>query len=237
MGNRSMAETHTATSIIRPPMASHRDDYEHGISPERRAEERADAERRMHHDALYTLARAAEQRDTDTGAHVVRIRFVVERIAVALGIDDAEDLGYDAMVHDVGKLSVPEAILKKPGALTEEERGVMEAHTIFGERLLAPRPTMVRAARIARSHHECWDGSGYPDGLRADAIPLEARVTAAADVLDALVADRCYKEAWPYEQALGEIRRLAGTQLDPGVVSAVEKVEAALAAIFRALRP
>jgi HD-GYP domain-containing protein (c-di-GMP phosphodiesterase class II) len=97
------------------------------------------------------------------------------------------------------------------------------------------RPSMQRAARIAHAHHECWDGSGYPQGLAGEAIPLEARITAAADVLDALVADRCYKESWSYHQALEEVCSLAGTKLDPAVIEALRRCDAddALGAIFR----
>jgi putative two-component system response regulator len=204
---------------------------------DRRANARTDPGQRAHHDAIYTLARAAELHDEDTGNHVVRIRLIVERLAMQMGFAfiDAEALGYDAMLHDVGKLTTPHDVLKKPGQLTEEERLVMESHTIQGERLLSSRPSMRRAASIARSHHECWDGSGYPDALRGEAIPLEARITAAADVLDALVADRCYKESWSYRQALDEVCALAGTKLDPDVVAALRRCDAAgeLRGIFR----
>lgn len=193
---------------------------------DRRAQARHDADRRAHHDAVYTLARAAERYDEDTGNHVLRIRHVVELIATALGMEDAEDLGYDAMLHDVGKLHIPPEILRKPGQLDTEERATMETHTVLGERLLTGTESMTRAARIARSHHECWDGSGRPDGLAGEAIPLEARITAAADVLDALVSDRCYKEAWTYHDALGEVYLLAGSRLDPTVVEALRRCDA-----------
>jgi len=203
---------------------------------DRRSRVRSDRHQRGHHDAIYTLARAAERQDEDTGAHVVRIRRIVEHIAASLGVEDAEALGYDAMLHDVGKLAIPAEILKKPGGLTDDERLAMEAHTASGERILADAPTMRRAARIARSHHECWDGSGYPDGLAGDAIPLEARITAAADVLDALVADRCYKEAWSYRDAIAQVMQLAGTKLDPRVVDALRRCDedGSLASVFSA---
>jgi putative two-component system response regulator len=211
------------------------DGHDGGVAPadDRRAAARTNADRRMHHDALFAFARAAETHDADTGHHLVRIRLIVEHIATALGVDDAEALGYDAMLHDVGKLHVDQAILKKPGQLTPDERREMEAHTERGEAILAELPSMVRAARIARSHHECWDGSGYPDGLAGEAIPLEARITAVADVLDALVADRCYKQAWPYARALGEVCDLGGSKLDPAVVDALRRCDdAALRGVF-----
>ncbi len=204
-------------------------------SSDRRGAPRGDVSTRAHHDAIYTLARAAELHDEDTGDHVVRIRLIVEQIAKKLGLEDAVELGYDAMLHDVGKLTVPVEVLRKPGALTEKERAAMQAHTIHGERVLSARPSMRRAAGIARSHHECWDGSGYPDGLTGGEIPLEARITAAADVLDALVADRCYKESWSYREALQEVCDLAGTKLDPGIVEALKECdqEGSLRDIFR----
>ncbi|UCD74397.1 MAG: HD-GYP domain-containing protein [Phycisphaerales bacterium] len=193
---------------------------------DRRLIPRVDPARRAHGDAIYTLARTSELLNEDTGGHIMRIRAVVQHIALALGFepDDAEALGLDAMLHDVGKLTIPPDVLAKPGGLSREERMLMESHTIRGQRMLSVRPAMLRAARIARSHHERYDGGGYPDGLVGDAIPIEARITATADVLDALFSDRCYKEAWTYQQALEEVCRLAGTQLDPMVTDALRKV-------------
>jgi putative two-component system response regulator len=201
---------------------------------ERRARPRLDSDRRGRHDTIFNLARVAELRDRETGGHVKRIRCIVEVIARRLGHPDPEGLGCDAMLHDVGKLVVPYDILRKPGQLTDEERDVMRAHTVHGQRFLGRRSGMGRAARIARSHHEHWDGSGYPDGLAGDAIPIEARITAAADVLDALVADRCYKQPWSYRQAVNRVRSLRGTVLDPAIVDAVLFADAdgSLLAIF-----
>jgi putative two-component system response regulator len=212
------------------------------ISPEvacpldRRARTREDADRRAHHDAIFALARASEMHDEDTGAHLLRIRLIVEQIAQRMGFDagDAASLGYDAILHDVGKLRVPAEVLKKPEAFTDHERDVMRQHTIRGWRLLHGRASMDRAGSIARSHHERWDGTGYPDGLVGDAIPLEARITAAADVLDALIAARCYKQSWSYEDALREVIALSGAHLDPRVVAAIQRADAegALRPIF-----
>jgi putative two-component system response regulator len=195
--------------------------------PDRRAAGRTDPVRDRHHDAIFMLARASELHDEDTGSHLQRMRVIVERIALRLGLDpdDAELLGYDAMLHDVGKLTVPASILTKPDALTAREWASLESHVTRGERLLAGHESMRRAARIARSHHEAWDGTGYPDGLRGEAIPLEARITAAADVLDALIAARAYKPRWNFEAAMAEVRRLAGSRLDPLVVAALEQCD------------
>jgi putative two-component system response regulator len=203
---------------------------------ERRTKTRIDPTKAAHHDAIFTLARASESHDEDTGAHVLRIREIVEQLALRTGFapDDATELGYDAMLHDVGKLRIPAAILKKPDGLTANERTVMESHTVRGELLLIDRPTMRRAAAIARSHHESWDGQGYPDRIQGEAIPLAARITAAADVLDALIADRCYKQAWSYDDAMREVISLAGTKLDPRVIEALGRCNAdgSLRAIF-----
>jgi putative two-component system response regulator len=204
---------------------------------DRRTHTRDDPATRMHHDAIFALARASEVHDEDTGAHLLRIRLIVEQIALRMGFaaDDAEALGYDAILHDVGKLRVPVEVLKKPEAFTDEERALMQQHTVRGERLLSQRPSMHRAAAIARSHHECWDGSGYPDGIKDEGIPLAARITSAADVLDALIATRCYKQSWSYEDALREVIGLAGTKLDPRVVEAIKQADTdgALRPIFR----
>lgn len=196
------------------------------LGPERRSRARLDPIKTAHHDAVFTLARASELHDEDTGNHLLRIRTIVELIALELGFDseDAEALGYDAMLHDVGKLVVPASILTKPGELTDRERAAIESHTVRGEQLLSARRSMQRAARIARSHHEAWDGTGYPDGLEGEAIPLEARITAAADVLDALASTRSYKRRWTFAEAMEEIGRLSARQLDPIVVSALQSV-------------
>ncbi len=197
---------------------------------------RSDPMRAAHYDAVFKLARASELNDEDTGGHLVRIRSVVQQLALRLGFapNDAERLGLDAMLHDVGKLNIPHDVLKKAAELTPQERAVMQDHTIRGQRMLSKRESMQRAARIARSHHEAFDGSGYPDGLLGEAIPIEARITAVADVLDALMSERCYKHAWTYESALSEIHKVAGTQLDPDVVAALEDChrDGVLGAIF-----
>ena len=203
---------------------------------ERRARSRDDDARRAHQDAIFALARVSEVHDEDTGAHVLRIRLIVQQVALRLGLaaEHAEELGYDAMLHDVGKLRVPAGVLKKPDAFTDDERAIMRQHTVRGERMLAGLSTMQRAARIARSHHEHWDGTGYPDGLVGEASPIEARITAAADVLDALIATRCYKQSWSYADAMHEVLALSGTHLDPKVVDAVKQcnAEGALCGIF-----
>ena len=120
----------------------------------------------------------------------------------------------------MGKIHVPDCILKKPGPLTDEEWDIMRQHTVYGERILVDRPIYGIARQIARSHHERWDGKGYPDGLKGRAIPIAARIVAVADVFDALTHERPYKAAWPVAQAVEEIRNQSGAAFDPQVVRA-----------------
>jgi hypothetical protein len=171
---------------------------------------------------LLMLATIVEARDTDAGLHLRHIQHYSRILALKLGFDRrmADEIAYAATVHDVGKAQVPDAILKKPGALTPQERREMQKHTIWGDGLLAENDEFAMAREVARSHHERWDGNGYPDGLAGDEIPLAARVVAVADVYDALISERPYKEAWPPERAIAEIRNLRGSHLDPVVVDA-----------------
>ena len=179
-------------------------------------------------DAIYMLAVACEAKDQDTGRHVRRIRDYAEAIARELGFDprDAETIGYSAVLHDVGKMHVPDYILKKPGPLTEEERAIIQQHTLAGERILSEKPFFHRARLIARSHHENWDGSGYPDTAARHEIPVEARIVHLADVFDALTTPRVYKHAWTPADALGVIRESTGGMFDPDVVKAFESLYA-----------
>jgi putative two-component system response regulator len=175
-------------------------------------------------ETLQRLALAAEYRDDDTFRHTERVGAAAADIGMALGLCAAETrlLGEAAPLHDVGKLAISDAILLKPGSLTTAEYETMKTHTTLGARLLSGSnsPVLQAATVIAASHHERWDGTGYPAGLAGEAIPLEGRVTAVADVFDALTHDRPYKSAWTNEQAIAEIRRTSGTQFDPRVVDA-----------------
>jgi HD-GYP domain-containing protein (c-di-GMP phosphodiesterase class II) len=177
-------------------------------------------------DAIYMLAIASEAKDEDTGAHVKRIFRLTRQIASALGMNDrqAEDLAYASVLHDVGKIHVPDQILKKPGPLTNEEWTIMREHTIVGERILSDKPFFHHARKIARSHHENWDGSGYPDATRGDAIPMEARIVHLADVYDALTSPRVYKAAWSQSEAMDFIRESSGHMFDPKIVQVFDKV-------------
>jgi PAS domain S-box-containing protein/putative nucleotidyltransferase with HDIG domain len=193
-------------------------------------------------ETLRRLALAAEYRDDDTYEHTERIGRAAARLAQALGLAEEEVslLGEAAPLHDIGKLAVPDGVLLKPGPLSEQEEATMRRHTIVGAAILAgsSSPVLRAAEEIARSHHEWWDGSGYPDGLRGAQIPLFARIVALADVFDALTHRRPYKAPWPLEEAVAEIRRLRGRQFDPQVVDAFETIDPAwLADLDEAERP
>jgi len=168
-------------------------------------------------DGMVALARGAEAKDSDTGDHVVRVQLLAEELARATGVDAerAADIGWSAMLHDVGKLHVPDRILLKPGPLTPDEWAIMRRHPIWGAEILAEGAGFEVARRIARWHHENIDGSGYPDGLRGERIPLEARIVRIADSFDAMTHARPYQSARSIEWALEELARCAGTQFDP----------------------
>jgi HD-GYP domain-containing protein (c-di-GMP phosphodiesterase class II)/CHASE2 domain-containing sensor protein len=170
------------------------------------------------------LGRAVESRDADTGQHLDRMAALSQRLALAAGLPqaDAELLGHAAVLHDVGKVGIPDRILRKPGRYDAGERAVMETHTTIGADILAgsASPLIQLAATIARSHHERWDGTGYPDGLAGEAIPLAARICAVCDVFDALLSLRTYKPAWTLDAALAELAEQRGRQFDPALVDA-----------------
>jgi putative two-component system response regulator len=171
---------------------------------------------------LARLSAAAAYRDDNTDEHNGRVGRTAARLARALGEERAfaEQLGLAAPLHDLGKIAIPDAILLKPGRLAPEEFAVVKTHAAIGARILAgsSSPVVALAAEVARSHHERWDGSGYPDGLAGEAIPLSGRIVAVADTYDILTHERPWKEEWSAEQALAELERAAGTQFDPRVV-------------------
>ncbi len=179
-------------------------------------------------DCLWRLARASEYRDDDTGEHTIRVGVVSSRIASELGIgaDEVDMIRRAAPLHDIGKIGIPDSILLKPGKLTAEEFAVMRSHVKIGASLLAGSSSklMLMAEKIALTHHEKWDGSGYAMGLKGDEIPLPGRIVAVADVYDALIHDRPYKQAWPAEKAVAEIEAQSGAHFDPAVVDAFLKV-------------
>jgi putative two-component system response regulator len=195
---------------------------------------------------VQTLARAAEYRDNETAHHIIRVGRYVGIIARELDLPHqiADLLEEASLLHDVGKLGIPDAILRKPGKLTDDEYETMKQHCTFGRRIVQSSPECAWerygtqsqlgriepgnanawlipvAATIAQSHHEHWDGGGYPLGLKGEDIPLEGRITAVADVFDALSTHRPYKEAYPYEKCIAIMQRGRATHFDPNVLDA-----------------
>jgi putative two-component system response regulator len=168
------------------------------------------------------MATYSEARDAFTGEHLVRVKSYAISIARELGLPEAEcdAIGKAAIAHDLGKIGIPDRVLGKPAKLSELEFEVMKEHTIIGHRVLGDSPLFHLERQCARHHHERWDGSGYPDGLSGEAIPLVARITSVADVFDALMAKRPYKEPWSREEALQYLRDNSGSHFDPRVVGA-----------------
>ena len=189
---------------------------------ERRVRERTEELRDTQLEVVRRLALAAESRDGDTGAHIERMSRLCERLALAADWSeaDAELMRYASALHDVGKIGIPDRVLLKPGRLDDAEWAVMKTHAEKGAVLLSDsRSDLLQLAEvIARTHHERWDGSGYPRGLAREDIPLAGRICAICDVFDALVSPRPYKDPWPAEAAVAEIRSQSGHQFDPELV-------------------
>jgi putative two-component system response regulator len=177
---------------------------------------------RAHHEALFRLALAAEYRDDDTGAHILRVGFIAEALALLAGMSapNAAMLRKAAPMHDVGKIGIPDHVLKKPGPFDASERRVMNQHPEMGAHILGSSriPLFRLAAEVALSHHERWDGKGYPAGLSGEAIPLPGRIAAIADFFDAVTMDRCYRAAFSDERALEMLRAEQGHAFDPNLV-------------------
>jgi len=184
--------------------------------------------RRSHLETIYRMALVAEYRDQkDTGKHLRRMSRFSGILARTMGMSfqEAEDIRYAAPLHDVGKVAIPDTILRKPGKLTPEEYDEMKRHTIYGSQMLSNAESRLLrlAGKIAVAHHEHFDGSGYPYGLKGVDIPIEARVVSVADVFDALVSKRVYKGAWTVEDALKYIKSESGKLFDPEVIGCLEK--------------
>ncbi len=194
---------------------------------ERVRDRTADLER-ARYETLERLARAAEYRDDETGEHTRRVGRLAARVAEALGWEEerSEMIFRVAPLHDVGKIGIPDSILLNPGRLSEEEFRIMQTHTTIGAELLGGSefPLMHMAEEIALTHHERWDGDGYPHGLSKEEIPPAGRIVAVADTFDALTTARPYKEAWSLERTVKEIGSQRGGQFDPDVVDALEAV-------------
>lgn len=168
------------------------------------------------------LGAAGEYRDEETGMHVMRMSHSSQKLALAAGLDaaTAETILYATPMHDIGKIGISDTILLKPSRLDPDERKIMETHAAIGGKIIGEHKAEVlaMARNVALFHHEKWDGSGYPHGIKGEAIPIEARIAAICDVFDALTSARPYKEAWPLDKAVGLIKEQAGKHFDPRLV-------------------
>ena len=206
-------------------------DLRHLLEIERRQRSLLNA---AYHDTVAALAGALESKDTGTRAHSQRVqRYAVELATVcAPELLDDPSIEYGFLLHDLGKIGIPDSLLQKPAPLSPAERRLIETHTVVGEQMLEGVSFMSpECLSIIRSHHERWDGTGYPDALAGDAIPLGARVFAVADALDAITSDRPYRQQQPWAYAVDEIVSESGTQFDPDVVEAFRDRDGSLRGI------
>jgi ribonuclease P protein subunit RPR2 len=187
--------------------------YERELERSRELEERSVA-------VVRTLAAAVAERDDDTGNHIQRVHDLGLVLAREVIPEDAEDpeLAFGFILHDIGKLAVPDAVLRKPGPLDQDEWEIMKTHPKAGARMLEPLSFLSRAREVVLHHHERWDGRGYPHGLAGEEIPIWARVFAIVDAVDAMTSDRPYRPGRPLEEALAEVSKQAGSQFDPRCV-------------------
>lgn len=173
-------------------------------------------------EVIHRLGLAAEYRDNETGLHIIRMSKISAELAKAAGLSDyeCELILHSSPMHDIGKLGVPDSVLLKPGKLDAEEWEVMKTHTTIGADILSGGDTelLKQAQLIALTHHEKWDGTGYPKGLKGEEIPLEGRIVAIADVFDALTSERPYKKIWSDNTAINYIKEMSGKQFDPELV-------------------
>jgi HD-GYP domain-containing protein (c-di-GMP phosphodiesterase class II) len=187
---------------------------------------RAQELRESYRATVQALSNAVEARDSYTGKHAERVTAYGIALAQAIGLDTDRIPGieFGFLLHDVGKVGVPDAILFKPGSLDETEFALIAQHPVIGSEILRDVDFLGDGKLVVRHHHERWDGTGYPDRLAGEAIPLAARVFAVADALDALTTDRPYRRGTRFSRARHEIRAHAGSQFDPGVVAALESI-------------
>lgn len=191
-----------------------------------------------HIEMILNLAIAAEYKDPDTGNHILRISDYATEVARAIDLpnDEMEILRYASPMHDIGKIGIPDKILQKPGKLDAAEWEVMKTHTLIGARMFqsSKSPLLKAAAQIAVSHHERFDGTGYPHGTRGEAIPLFGRIVAMVDVFDAIVSERCYKSKSTFHEGMNYIQNLAGSHLDPALVAVFLKHHKEICKVYEA---
>lgn len=215
-------------AIVRARVATHLRLYQQEKNLEALVRERTRELEETREAIIVRLGRAAEYKDNETGMHVQRMSHYAFELARVLGMpeDWAVLLRMAAPMHDVGKIGIPDAILQKPGKLDDSEWQVMRTHPAIGAEILKDdtSPLMTMACKIALTHHEKFDGSGYPNRLKGEQIPLEGRIVAVADVFDALTSERPYKKAWSIEEAMALLKEEAGRHFDPQVVAAFDQV-------------
>jgi putative two-component system response regulator len=209
-------------AIVRQRVRIHLDLHNQNLALEDRVRERTRELDETRIEVVRRLGRAGEYRDNETGMHVIRMSQFCHRLALAVGIprEQAEILQLAAPMHDIGKIGIPDRVLLKPGKLDDEEWAVMQTHAQIGADILGDHDSgLLRVARaVALTHHERWDGKGYPNGLAGEAIPIEGRIASIADVYDALLSVRPYKAAWPQEKAVALIVEQSGKAFDPQLV-------------------
>lgn len=228
-------------SAERHKEASRRSD-DHDLEKLRKAYEALEAAhkeiRESHIEMIMNLAIAAEYKDPDTGNHILRISDYSNELAkmIDLSEEDREILRYASPMHDIGKIGIPDRILQKPDKLTPQEWEIMKQHTEIGWRMFcnSKSPLLKAVADIALSHHERFDGAGYPHGKKGNDIPFFGRIVAIADIFDAVVSERCYKKGWSFNEGIDYIRSLAGTHLDPELVSVFVRNKKQVADIYDA---
>ncbi|OHD54531.1 MAG: hypothetical protein A2Y33_05035 [Spirochaetes bacterium GWF1_51_8] len=195
---------------------------------------------KSHYDSIMRLSAANEFRDNETGFHVQRVSYYCELLAKAAGYseDFVKSIKYASPLHDVGKIGIPDKILKKPGRLTEEEYEIMKQHTVIGGKILSnsDNDIMLLAQEVALSHHEKWDGTGYPYGLKTENIPLSGRITAIADVFDALSNKRVYKPAFPLDKTFSILEEESGIHFDPKLIEVFLSVKDDVEDIYKRLK-
>ena len=222
-------------AIVRARVKTHLALYDQNRALWGLVQERTAELNEIHLEVLNRLGSAGEYRDNETGLHVVRVCHYSRSIALAFGLPESEaELLYNAAaLHDTGKIGIPDSILFKPGRLDEEEMKVIRTHCEIGHKIIGSHPNYLlkSAASIALTHHERWDGTGYPQGLRQNDIPLFGRIVAIADVFDALTCERPYKNAWPVSEAIEEIMRCRELHFDPRIVDAFVSIIPELTAI------
>ena len=226
---RARIDSALATKRLHDQEASYRLHIEqYNLKLEDRVRERTKELYESRMEIIYRLGRAAEYRDNETANHVVRMSHLSARLGKEAGMSEAEAevLLQASPFHDIGKIGIPDNILLKPDKLDKEEWKVMKSHTEMGAEILSGSEwgLLVMAEKIALTHHEKWDGSGYPKGLKGDEIPLEGRVVALCDVFDALTSYRPYKNAWSEESAMVFIEENSGAHFDPNLVKLFKKI-------------